>query len=132
MLKLMNEIAVFYDVDETLILHHTKGLASNELYVANSDEKLLILSDPYVPEVKHCVTAHKANVLMLKRHFAQGKATIVWSHGGVLWAETIVKVLGIEEFVTAIIPKLTTYCDDKEITKWGITNIYQQPTGYGR
>lgn len=112
-----NEHAVFYDVDETLILH------------TKSEHQI---EDPYLSGHIHNITPHRDNILMLKRHHLQGKTIVVWSYGGVKWAEVVVAHFGLEEYVDFIIPKLHVYCDDKDITRWGINNIYLQPNGWGK
>lgn len=54
----------------------------------------------------------------LKQNKATGGAIVVWSAGGYLWAEEVVKVLGLKDQVDLIMSKPTRYVDDLPCTEW--------------
>ena len=48
----------------------------------------------------------------MKRHGSRGIDVIVWSKGGVHWAEMVVRALKIEKYVAGIMTKPFCYYDD--------------------
>lgn len=61
--------------------------------------------------VQHLIP-HKKHIEQIKAHKARGHPIIVWSAGGHLWAESVVKSLKLEEFVYLIIEKPQWAYDD--------------------
>jgi len=57
---------------------------------------------------------NEGNIEELKRHGSRGIDVIVWSKGGAYWAEIVVKALGLERYVAAIMNKPFCYYDDLE------------------
>jgi hypothetical protein len=55
---------------------------------------------------------NEGNIEELKRHGSRGIDVIVWSKGGAYWAEIVVKALGLERYVAAIMNKPFCYYDD--------------------
>ncbi len=124
-MKVLNDKhVVFFDVDDTLIIH--RGLEGN---IPDNYEHpdLVEFNDPYHPDKAHKVRVlkHRLHCLMLKRMPLRDKKVYVWSHSGVEYAEAAIKALGLEKYVTAIIPKPETICDDKNMEDWGVSNIFQ-------
>lgn len=117
---LRDKHTIFFDVDDTLIIH--RGIPEGAEH-----PDLIEFKDPYHPDKNHTVKAlkHRLHCLMLKRMPLRGRAVYVWSHSGVEYAEAAIKALGLEECITAIIPKPETICDDKNMEDWGVSNIYQ-------
>lgn len=108
-----NEHAIFFDVDQTLVMHGAD---------MDSGESVVITC-PYTG-AKDRLIIHQAHVRMLKGNAARGYSVYVWSHHGVGWAKQVIYTLGLEEFVTAIIPKPISYVDDKHMDDWDSVNIY--------
>ena len=59
-----------------------------------------------------------SHVQELKRQAEAGTKIIVWSAGGVAWAEACVKALKIGGYVDAILTKPDRYYDDKDVNDW--------------
>ncbi len=103
-----NSIVVCFDVDDTLVMW---GRVNPDLRIGDQE-----------------LTVNKRNVESLKRHFARGHHIIVWSAGGHIWAETIVKALGLQDHVHQVMDKPRWYVDDLPADKWmdryyyGLTN----------
>lgn len=86
MITIKSDRVVYCDVDDTLIMWPELG------------------QEGYKPHLKH--------IEMLKRFKSRGQAVIVWSAGGHEWAEHIVKELGLEPYVDAVLCKPSWYMDD--------------------
>lgn len=97
--KISNDVIVCFDVDDTLIMW--KG-------------------ENYTADPKH--------VESLIRHAKRHHFVVVWSAGGVSWADQIVKELGLEPYVDQIMSKPRWYCDDKPADKW-MERYYYDPKG---
>lgn len=54
----------------------------------------------------------------LKLNKTTGSSIIVWSAGGYSWAEEVVKVLKLEEYVDIIMSKPSMYVDDLPCAEW--------------
>ena len=96
--KIFERPTVFFDIDDTLIMWDEK-LKGNTVCI-NCDGHL-----------SHMVR-NEGNIEELKRHGARGIDIIVWSKGGYLWAERVVRALGLEKYVAAIMSKPICYYDD--------------------
>lgn len=99
MLVIDGENGVGFDVDQTLFMHDKMG----EYQVLNP------YSDSLIPGNKHDV-----HVELLKQYKGRGLTVIVWSSGGVEWAEEVVKAFGLEEFVDVVMTKPNKLVDDLE------------------
>lgn len=62
--------------------------------------------------------AISANIEGLKDHSYAGHVVIVWSKGGVEWATSVVRSLGLEKYVDIILTKPDWYYDDMEAEHW--------------
>lgn len=96
------EHIVCYDVDGTLIRYKVSGGIS--------------ISNPLTDEV-HQVVEHKSHIDLLKSHSARGYYVRVWSAAGYRWAQTVVKKLGLEDYVDSIETKPALLVDDLEVNQ---------------
>ena len=97
-IKIFERPTVFFDIDDTLIMWD-ENLKGNTVCI-NCDGHL-----------SHMVRS-EGNIEELKRHGSRGIDVIVWSKGGYRWAERVVKALGLEKYVSAIMSKPICYYDD--------------------
>lgn len=96
-----NENTVFFDVDETLILHQDNNLEDDIFTIKDED------TNEYLP-----VKRHYRHIGYLKKSKARGRFVVVWSANGHKWAETVVKALGLKKYVDLCMTKPTVYFDD--------------------
>ena len=98
--KVFSKPTVFFDVDDTLVMWDEK--VKGDTVAINCDGHLV-----------HMVV-NKGNLEELKRHGSRGIDVIVWSKGGVHWAQQVVRALKLERYVAAIMTKPFCYYDDLE------------------
>ena len=67
------------------------------------------------PSKKQAITQHIEELIRQKK---SGTRIVVWSASGVQWAEAVVKSLGIEKYVDAVLSKPTRVYDDKDPIEW--------------
>ena len=89
---------VFFDVADTLVMWDEK--LKGDTVCINCDGHL-----------SHMVI-NKGNLEELKRHGSRGIDVIVWSKGGVQWAQSVVRALKLEKYVAGIMSKPFCYYDD--------------------
>lgn len=115
-----NEQLVFIDVDDTLVKWeqpiHLPGAKRIEIEDA-TDNSIVFLE----PHLKH--------IELLKKYKARGYTVTVWSGGGYMWAESVVKTLGLEEHVDFVMTKPSKYVDDLPCTEWMGARIYLKDYG---
>tara|TARA_R100000951_G_scaffold101420_1_gene92910 strand:- start:9962 stop:10393 length:432 start_codon:yes stop_codon:yes gene_type:complete len=101
---------VAYDCDDTLVMWDLPdGMMLN-------DDALVTI--PCRGQEERCLP-NEHNITLLKKFAMRGHTVIVWSGGGVDWAEAVIKGLGLEEYVDVIMSKPAYYIDDiKDPTKW--------------
>ena len=93
--------SVFFDVDNTLVMW-PKGCDPFTKW----HERAIEIGGYYlVPHVHH------VNLIKNLKE-ASDFAIIVWSQGGFVWAEMVVKALGLEAYVDACVDKPFRYYDD--------------------
>jgi len=120
-MKVLNtDNAVFFDVDDTLVMWEKCSKYKKKVKVVcpntSVKEKLFINSD---------------HVKLLKKMKGKGRTIVVWSHGGYAWAEAVVKALELEDHVDMVMTKVEDYVDDLKLDEWCAKNIYLH-NGYGR
>ena len=98
--KVFHKPTVFFDVDDTLVMWDEK--VKGDTVAINCDGHLV-----------HMVI-NKGNLEELKRHGSRGIDVIVWSKGGVHWAQQVVRALKLERYLAAIMSKPFCYYDDLE------------------
>lgn len=99
------EDIVAWDVDDTLALwskNHTEP-----------HKDAVPILNPYSEEIVY-LRPHKVHIRIMKEYKGRGFTNIVWSAGGVKWAEAVIKALGIEKHVDFIITKPNRHFDDRE------------------
>ncbi len=96
-----NENVVCYDVDETLVLWFNDCDPSKKISITCPYSGAPTLLKP-----------HARHIDLLKKHHGRQNYVIVWSAAGTLWAEAVVKALGIEAYVDEIMTKPSKYVDD--------------------
>jgi hypothetical protein len=96
--KVFYKPTVFFDVDDTLVMWDEK--LTGDTVCINCDGHL-----------NHMVI-NKGNLEELKRHGSRGIDVIVWSKGGVHWAQSVVRALKLEKYVAGIMTKPFCYYDD--------------------
>lgn len=90
---------VCFDIDNTLVMWDYKY----DL-IPDKFEYLKINGIDYIIHQKH--------ISQLKKHKNRGHTVILWTQGGVFWAEKVVEALGLEEYVDIVQPKPAWYYDD--------------------
>ena len=85
MLVIQSDKTLFVDVDNTLVLWD---------------------------EAHTTYRPHQRHIDMMKKFHARKQPIIVWSAGGYEWAQRVVRELGLENIVTAVMSKPAWYIDD--------------------
>lgn len=98
-----NEQLVMIDCDDTLVMWGSE----------NQDYRIVNITDPYDGKPV-TLRAHAGHIKVLKDRKARGSFIVVWSAGGYMWAEAVVKALGLEEYVDIVSSKPFMYIDDRE------------------
>ena len=112
MQTITNDLALFFDVDNTLIRYASmKSEWAVEVHDAQTCNTFYV----------HPIEQH---ILILKRAKSRGRQIIVWSAGGSKWAETVVKALGLEELVDYCMSKPEVVCDDTPLKDWKTVNLF--------
>ena len=130
MVVIENEKCIFFDCDDTLIMWESQ-------YVKEDDDgnlNTVNIASPFYSPSMYATTApiyelvpHKKHIQSLKDCKQKNKNTVVvWSAGGWQWAEAVVKALGIEEFVDAVMEKPTMYVDDLPCKEFMGTRVYKE------
>lgn len=110
-----NEQIVCVDVDDTLVIwsdHFTQPHVNSQTFI-----------DPYDNSVNYLIP-HQQHIDLIKKYKGRGFFIIVWSAGGVRWAESVVKTLGLENYVDKVMTKPAKYVDDLSCDKWMGNKVY--------
>lgn len=94
----------YFDVDDTLIEWREYG-----------DGPLIEIEIDGMISEKAAIEKHIEELQLQKK---SGTSIVVWSAGGVKWAEAVVKALNLEEYVDAIMTKPDRIYDDKDPAEW--------------
>lgn len=105
MIVFKNEHPIACDVDDTLVIHGVD---------LKAEEGSIAIFDPYMKE-DVWVYPHLKHIRWLKKLKSRGYGITVWSHGGVLWAESVVLALGLEDIVDKVEAKPEKVIDDLSI-----------------
>jgi predicted phosphatase len=113
-----NEYITFWDVDDTIVMHHDHGY-SDALKVID-------------PADISCVTFIKVwpnnnMIRLLKEEKIRGSHIVVWSRGGYKWAEHVILALKLENYVDEVMTKPLAYFDDKLVEEWLKYRVYLSP-----
>lgn len=102
---------IYFDVDNTLIMHLDGATISNECVAI----EVWGMTTYVKPHFKHITT--------LKKYKEKGFKVVVWSGGGEEWATEVIKSLGLTQHVDVILSKPTVYYDDLEVQDFMPKNI---------
>lgn len=115
---------VTIDVDDTLVLwpeshrDYTKPASHTLPY-----EGAVGFKDPY-DGTTNWLVPHQKHIDLIKKYKGRGFLVIVWSAGGVQWANSVVDSLGIRDYVDIILTKPSRYVDDLTCEKWMGNRVY--------
>lgn len=113
-----NENISYFDVDDTLILY------PHDI----SSEEALKLGYKYFTDIysneSFLAKPSEAHIKLLKSYRERGFFNIVHSGAGYRHAESIIRQLGLEEYVDQIQTKPMRYIDDLISDKWMGTHLY--------
>ena len=100
-----NELTIFFDVDDTLVMWQGNPYQPGEgkVQIHDPNDK----DDPY-----RFLYPHKRHINFLKKCHNRGYSITVWSNGGWAWAEAVVKALELEDYVTKVESKPLKIVDD--------------------
>lgn len=104
---------VFFDVDDTLILH-----------LKNPHYGDLMILDPIDNNTRYIVKKHNVHIELLKELKKKGNTIIVWSAAGKQWVDAVIAHLQIEEFVDYKLSKPNVIIDDLESIDWMPKRVY--------
>jgi hypothetical protein len=93
---------VYFDVDDSLVMWQWPNEGTNDF----------ITLRPWNDDEVKKLAINTEMVKQLIQHSIRNQTVVVWSAGGWKWAETVVKALGIEKYVTVVIEKPTWVFDD--------------------
>ncbi|PCI45912.1 MAG: hypothetical protein COB41_00550 [Proteobacteria bacterium] len=112
-----NELTIFFDVDDSLVMWEGNPYSPE-------DGKIKI-KDPNDPDTPYrYLYPHKRHVNFLKKCHSRGYSVTVWSNGGWAWAESVVKALGLEEYVAKVESKPIKIVDDLPYNETFPTRLY--------
>lgn len=115
MLKIDNEQIYTFDVDDTLVMwgadFHLPGEGKIKFF------------DPYDGNFVY-LKPHHQHIKLLQQMNGRGRYVVVWSAGGVKWAESVVRQLGLEAHVHMVTTKPIGYIDDLPAEKFMKNHIY--------
>lgn len=103
---LENENIVCIDVDDTLVIWNVPPGREGETVLFNN----FGYAEWLLP--------HQAHIRLLKQFKVRGQHVIVWSQGGYQWAREVVKCLGLENYVDAVMSKPKWIIDDLPASAW--------------
>jgi len=105
-----SEQIVYFDVDETLVMHY-------------EEHKNVEVICPYDYK-KMSLTRHDQHIQLLKDHHARGFYNIVHSANGFAWAEAVVKALELEPYVDICMSKSCKFIDDLPANEVLVNRVY--------
>ncbi len=100
-----NELTISFDTDDTLVMWEGNPYEPGEGKVKIKDPN--DTETPYrylMPHVRH--------INFLKKCHSRGYSVTVWSNGGWAWAESVIRALNLEDFVSKIESKPIKIVDD--------------------
>lgn len=100
-----NELTIFFDCDDTLVMWKDNPTQPGEGKVE--------IFDPNDPDEPYrYLYPHRRHINFLKKCASRGYSVTVWSNGGWAWAEQIVLALGLEDHVNKVESKPLKIVDD--------------------
>ncbi len=102
-MKVLNsEMIIMVDVDDTLLMWKD--------YTQPGDNKIAV-TDPY-DGVTVYLYPHTKHIDQIRKWKGRGYTVIVWSAGGVQWANAAIEALGLTDFVEMVMTKPSKFVDD--------------------
>lgn len=101
MIVIPNDKSAFFDCDETLVIWDFDRNLYTGIRITSPDGLVSEMVNPHIGHIKK-----------LKEHKLRGQLVVVWSAGGYAWAETVVKALGLENYVDYVMAKPAWAWDD--------------------
>jgi hypothetical protein len=107
-----SEYNTFWDVDGTLVSHDLdfKG-------------PTVCVDDPVSGRMIE-VVENEAMTRLMREEKHRGAYIVVWSRGGYEWAANVIKALGLEDAVDAVMSKPVSYMDDLPVQDWLQHRVY--------
>lgn len=112
-----NERVIMCDVDDTLVMHRP-------IFREHADA--VILEDP-IEDGEIVLQINRPMVRLVKEEFERGSYIVVWSRGGYDWATSVVRAVGLIEYVHLVMTKPFAYFDDKDVSTWMPDRVYLTP-----
>ena len=100
MITIKGKNFVYFDVDDTLINWNRRDTENSFIFTIPDSGGVW------------CMEANWDIVRKLKEHKRNGDTVVVWSQGGWDWAEEVVSVLNLQQYVDVIMSKPHRYYDD--------------------
>lgn len=116
MYHLQGDNAIFFDVDNTLIMWNVDENDPRVVWIPS-----LAPNGEAVP-----VVPHEHHLLMIKRHKQLGNTVVVWSKSGSLWAKQIVEYFGLTSYVDLVCSKPSCFYDDLKPEEFLVDRRYTQ------
>jgi predicted phosphatase len=110
-----NEYTVFFDCDDTLVMHGDHGDIPTVKVRDTVEEKFIVLG------------VNQPMIRLMKEEHRRGAHITVWSHGGFQWAVNVVEALELTKYVHEVRSKPLTYFDDKSVEEWMTYRVYLEP-----
>lgn len=130
MIAIHGQTTTWFDCDDTLVKWsataeelETKGVSFT------CPASVTLHEDGHLVEVASWTTLlvpHLKHIDQLKKHKLRGSVVVVWSAAGSEWAETVVKTLGLEQYVDLCIGKSTWVYDDLPVTEFMPKSIWME------
>src|SRR5688500_2762298 len=114
MIVVENEKTAYFDVDDTLVIHHREDDPRAKEFVYDNGKYYYTFH--LVPHEKH--------IEELKLLHRTGWEVIVWSQGGSKWEKSVVETLGIQEFVDVVLTKPVRFYDDLRPEEFMVARNY--------
>lgn len=116
MIVIPGNTTVYVDVDDTCIMWSpTQEQLDTRGIEITCPASMTLMEDGTVACTGNWtekLVPHRVHVEQIKKHKARGHTVVVWSSGGVEWAEAAVRALKIEQYVDVVIAKPMWVMDD--------------------
>lgn len=103
MTTIMSQKAVYFDIDQTLLMFNAPLFASDRILELPNGVK---------------VSINRRHIDAMKQHKARGHTIIVWSAGGWEWADRVVALLDLGDVVDVVMSKPDWFYDDKPASEF--------------
>jgi FMN phosphatase YigB (HAD superfamily) len=121
MISLHSQTTTWFDVDDTLLSWNATDEQVEKhgiLFTCPAGKNLIDGEVVDSPSWTERLVPHRKHIEQLKKHKSRHSLIIVWSAAGSDWAETVVKTLGLEQYVDLCISKPTWVYDDLPVQEF--------------